>query len=491
METPSESGNTQQNHQMYQNLSQNAQSSQHNSTRTYSNVTKTTNSIIQPEDEQAIVMNVNDELKLVDYVSKIASFIGPKNILFASRISKNRICMYLSNVQLVEKIVQEHHETDINGYQITIRKLVTPARRIILSNVRPAIPNELLEETIKNIGFTTASPVSFLKASLGKDVFSHILSFRRQIYIQPNDSLDLPSSILLKHNNREHRIFLTYDELICFTCKQTGHIASRCPIQNIHTQKTNDNASNDTPITSNTNQNTPQNSEIDLITLEAMELDNLPLIENPLEETTTKKRPRSPGSSLTENQPIELDCTQEVVKEIAQKETFLVPKMKAKSKTEKRLKKSNSIDNENTSESPNKSSKIDTTPKTKTTETVAQGNLRRTDSQESLKPIEDLLLPIKDEIDNTLPPLILNFEQICDFFENTHGNPDPLSVARLYTDNIPAILDMLQWLHSQVKTRGIKTKCTRLKKRISKQLEQDTIGTSSDNETDSSQKSSY
>lgn len=153
METPSESGSTQQNQQMYQSQSQNVQSDYSNSTRTYSNVTKTTNNIMQLEDEQAIAMNVNEGLKLVDYVSKVTGLIGEKNILFASRIPQNRIRMYLSNVQLVEKVVQERHETNIIGHQITIRKLITPACRIILSNVRPAIPNELLEDTPKKTFF--------------------------------------------------------------------------------------------------------------------------------------------------------------------------------------------------------------------------------------------------------------------------------------------------------------------------------------------------
>jgi hypothetical protein len=58
---------------------------------------------------------------------------------------------------------------------------------------------------------------------------SHVLSFRRQIYVQPDDAIGLPDSVVLKFDNTNYPIFMTFDDIICFKCKMVGHYASDCP----------------------------------------------------------------------------------------------------------------------------------------------------------------------------------------------------------------------------------------------------------------------
>ncbi|KAJ3622559.1 hypothetical protein MTP99_003062 [Tenebrio molitor] len=70
--------------------------------------------------------------------------------------------------------------------------------------------------------------MTFLRAGIPGDEFSHILSFRRQIFIQPLEGGELPSSIVIKYDDTNYRIFLT-DDLTCFRCKLQGHTAANCP----------------------------------------------------------------------------------------------------------------------------------------------------------------------------------------------------------------------------------------------------------------------
>lgn len=446
METTTPSG-SQQNLQQSQTQFQSNTQTFNVSNSSYANMARSTvqEQDLFPSREQAIVLNVVEELKLIDYVSKISDFVGHKNVTFASRISKNRICIFLSSVQLVDQIVKEHQVTEINGHPINIRRLITPARRIIISNVCPSIPHRIIENFIGQLGIVTTSPVSFLRAGLGRDRFEHIKSFRRQVYIQPDDNINLPSSILLKNGNTEHRIFLTFDELLCFACKQNGHIASRCPNQTV----------NPTLLEAPLNTNIQVNESINLLPeTQDAEIEESPtpqgesLICTPSNSRPTKRPAISPVSSLIESIP---DQNYTAVNQV-QEPPFASPKTASPLKTKKKFKKSVSL--------------------------------------ESLNPVEELLSIDKNTIENLTPPLTLNWQQICDFFENVHGNPDPLSVARRYTDNIPAFLEMLQKLHGIVTSRSIKSKCTRLVKRISKQLYGDDK-VSSDCETDSSQISSY
>ena len=73
-----------------------------------------------PKKEQAIVLAANDELKLTDYVLAVGELVQPKNVISASRMSNSRICIYLSDESLVDKIVSENTTIKINNVVISV-----------------------------------------------------------------------------------------------------------------------------------------------------------------------------------------------------------------------------------------------------------------------------------------------------------------------------------------------------------------------------------
>ncbi|CAG9815998.1 unnamed protein product [Phaedon cochleariae] len=193
-----------------------------------------------PTKEQAIIFNAIDGIRLQDYLIKVGSIINPKNILFASRLSNKRICMYLSSKETVDKFMNENGMIEINGESLRARRLITPAERLVLSNVSPTIPHDLLNHELQKIGLSPVSPISFLRISASISEYSHILSFRRQVYISSPD-VTIPESIMITFDDTSYRIFLSQDGLTCFSCKKAGHISSQC--------KT---SSNETTVVSNT-----------------------------------------------------------------------------------------------------------------------------------------------------------------------------------------------------------------------------------------------
>lgn len=387
--------------------------------RQYSQVARTA---AFPKKEQAIILNASEELQLTDYVVELANIVNPKQITHAFRMSNNRICIYLDSTQLVDTVIQEYQSIKVKGIEIGLRRMVAPTKRLILSNVSPPIPHDVLENEVKKLGYRLISPMSSLRAGVLGAQFSHILSSRRQIYVATDEGIQLPSSITVEHEDVSYRIYLTFDVLTCYHCKENGHIANNCP----------------------------RSRE-----------ENRPLIPSrePLENTSTsQKRPLSTTTSIASensNSPdIEITTIQQNTQEGTSTQTatipskepvFLIPKKAAPVK--KKLKKAN----------PNE------------TET----NLRRTNSSENLS-VSEQIKPIEKYIKEANPPYILNTQQITDFFENTVGSNDPLGVAREYTKDIPKLLDMLRGIYPHFMHRSIKSRCTRIIKKLRKQLAKET-----------------
>lgn len=373
---------------------------------------------IFPKKEQAIIIDVNEELRLNDYVSTVGNIVGPKNIFAASRISNNRVCIYLTDIKLVDMITEKFPTVKIDQFDLNLRRLVSPAKRIILSNVPCHIPHNVLEPIVANFGFKLASKMSFLRAGRLDDEYSHVVSFRRQVYIHPNESINLPSSVLIKFEETNYRIFLSFDQLICFSCKLPGHIADQCPQQNKNMNDTSDVESTYSDHSEPENiANKHSHQTFAMIT----------------QEQTSLKR-NAPSSTS--------QSTQEHLPQISELQDE---------------------DNININQPESIRSKIPETNKTK--------RLKKSDSVESLTPLDEQLSPVKNMLEKNPKHYILNFEQLTDFLENVHGSPDALSISKNYTNDTDELLNMLEGIYPLLNHRSIKNRITRLGKRIKQQLE--------------------
>lgn len=384
----------------------NATENSKNNGQSYVSAAKTTPQTCFPKREQAIVIHAVEQCKLYDYVKSISDIVGSRNIIFASRISNNRICIYLSSTKVVDDLLSSHDKITIQNIDLTIRRLINPAKRIIISNVSPTIPHEVIEMALKDSGIKLASPLSFLRAGLQDEEFNHILSFRRQVYISPSQDNEpvIQSTMLIPYEDTIYRIFLSADNMECFLCKERGHISSTCPRANqaFPELKTTQDLPKKRPASSSS----PAPSESTAV------------------ETNDKQTNDPSVFTFVPPQPIQpkINNTHQI------------------NRAKKKLKSGNSETNDN--------------------------NLQQ------LQLIKELIMKSPTEYS-------ISYENFKSFFENSFGNPDPLSEARRYTNDVVSLLNTIKNLYSNLKDRTLRNRFTRISKKLKKQLEEEGIETDS------------
>lgn len=89
---------------------------------------------------------------------------------FASAISMNQICIYLSSKNLVNTILDKHLSIAIPNTTLEIRPLRAKFWRVVSSNISPIILQQILEQEIKLINVRTGSSTRFFKLVSAKRV---------------------------------------------------------------------------------------------------------------------------------------------------------------------------------------------------------------------------------------------------------------------------------------------------------------------------------
>lgn len=383
-----------------------------NSPQSFANVLKSRSGakFSFPERDQAIVFDAIENSIKNDYIIAVGELVDPKNIIFASRVSNNRICIYLSSKDLVESFMSAHGGIKLNDSIIPARRLVSPAKRIILSNVSPSLPHEILEKELKQMKLQVVSPVRFIGAGIPKEGYKHILSFRRQVYVVCNEHDKLPDSLVIQFRGNAFRVFLTTDEIRCFQCKRIGHVASKCP-------------------TNSDNSVRMETMDVSLVPLPDSPCPSIPSSGRELQELSTKentdtsdiappsKKRQAEPSTPTESEPRAL---------LVEESNSQCPKV---------------VDTDRFLKPISKKKKPEHAP----------------DSDILYSEFKDIF---SDRVE------VIDFHNFCNFLEEVKGKQDTLAVARSYTNDIGSLIELLIRIVRVVKTSNLKSRIKRLTKKL-------------------------
>ncbi|KAK2577971.1 hypothetical protein KPH14_012745 [Odynerus spinipes] len=329
-----------------------------------------------PKKEQGIIIEAKDGLTIKDYATEIAKLTDPNNIRFISKISNNRVCIFLSSKEIADELTEHHKEIHIQNNILQLRPLISKLKRIIISNVSPVIPHMIIQEALQKLGIPVQSKISFLRAGLADIGFPHVLSFRRQFYINPEDIGKLQDTLLISYEDTSYRIFLATETAECYI-----YIDAPLP------------------------------SEADF-----------PPLRNKRPLSSSSK---APSISSTDN------C----------------PNTEAKNEATLILKKQEEDDS------------------TTTKQTIKKP--KRNQSKERLiLSLDQMLLPIKDELSNLPQKYILNYTEFKSLLENCQRNVNIPKSAKEYSDNFDSLIHMISELHPLLKDHSIKIRLTKILKQL-------------------------
>jgi hypothetical protein len=365
-----------------------------------------------PTKEHAFLVQSIDSVSIHQYLRAVADCVGAKNIWFGSRLSLGRVAIYLTSVDLVNKFMAVHGGIVVGDEFIPARRMVTKASRLIISNVCPTIPHFVLEDILSST-LKLVSPMSFVSVG-GKDPeLSSIFSFRRQIFVVIEDSCNLPESILVDYEGDRYRVFLSLDDLRCFLCKQTGHVAKNC-----HVQKT----SAQGPVE---------------VTIEDIES------EEPSELQNRNKRKEPPSSVSQSDSSVEQGTTTTTTSTEENQPESIDMEIEIEKMIEKRKQPTPLAEEEKLEKPAKQSAKTAKRQKKMETQTL---------------PLEARELLEGRENENAI-----STAEFLDFLEDVKGNDHPLKVVKKYTENVHGVVKMLETILPKLKSeRAIRERVRRL-----------------------------
>lgn len=164
--------------------------------------------------------------KQLEYLDAIDTLVDAINIVSIGKNTDGRIVVFFSAEIYAETIIQEG--LLIQGNYVTALPISVRPKRVLISCISPNIPDSDILDFLKQFGRVTSGLRPVPINSSENEKYKHILSSRREVYIQLHNGARLPPKVKVICDGIQS--YFTIDtELSCYKCRKPGHMANSCP----------------------------------------------------------------------------------------------------------------------------------------------------------------------------------------------------------------------------------------------------------------------
>lgn len=166
-----------------------------------------------PKKNQAIVFDSIENVKVKEYLLALEKRADPKNIFTASKITQNCFCVYFNRTSLVDDLAEEGNNfLNVRGTKSCYATVCRQAKTCDFSNVHPCVAHDIIKDKLTEFGVTPKFTVSHIRVEASR--FAHIICFRRQFFVHPDDVCKIPSDFTIIHEDTSYHVYASYDEMI-------------------------------------------------------------------------------------------------------------------------------------------------------------------------------------------------------------------------------------------------------------------------------------
>ncbi|CAB0029393.1 unnamed protein product [Trichogramma brassicae] len=379
-----------------------------------------------PTKEEAIIIDSINGISIHSYTIAVGTIVQPKNVRFVSRISMNRVCIYLTDKALVQELTDRTIE--VEGHKLTIRPLVNHSKRMLISNVCPTITQEEIIQELNKLQVQPVSQITFVHSGLKNRGYENVFSFRRQVYVKANDIEKIPPKLEIEHDGMTYTLYFTTEKLTCFSCKEEGHIAKYCRNTEEPPRSTNksvevEHATEDIAAAA---ESLPLPTEevakttASATTTKATEDNSLALMSKSLLASTTMKRQLSSPSPTKEKPPLQKDQTRKIYSVFSPKQP--------------------------------------TEPATKRSKQIEQ--------HPSLQEVKGNLEPARNYLETNKSLYPLDFNSLSVMLHQTYGASNVYTIVKKFTTDTEALSAMLSITKQLVTCNNLKQRIHRIIKKL-------------------------